>query len=151
MNTNDTDINNYIGWFKTCGKCKIEKPKDQFSVNNTRKGGLSHECKACHKKYRKDYYINNHAKELERITKRKQKLKEWLKQYKSEVKCNRCPENHIAVIDFHHMDVRKKELNISLVVRRGWSVKRIMKEIEKCEVLCSNCHRKLHFNNAGLV
>ena len=64
---------------------------------------------------------------------------------KSTLTCERCPENHPACIDFHHQDPTKKEVNIGEAFRLGYSKKRIEAEMEKCIVLCSNCHRKLHY------
>lgn len=40
---------------------------------------------------------------------------------------------------------KEKEYNISKMVHEGFSINRIKEEIKKCEVLCSNCHRELHF------
>ena len=49
---------------------------------------------------------------------------------------NRC----LAALDFHHLDPAQKEFNISSVM--SWP--RIMMELNKCELLCSNCHREVH-------
>src|SRR5271169_5563243 len=68
----------------------------------------------------------------------------WLQELKSTLKCARCPENHVAVLDFHHRDPNIKELQLSRVANRLWSYEKIRQEITKCEVLCSNCHRKEH-------
>lgn len=65
-------------------------------------------------------------------------------EYKSELKCQVCGENDIVCLDFHHNNPDEKEYNISHMVSRGYSKERIMKEINKCSVLCANCHRKLH-------
>jgi hypothetical protein len=66
------------------------------------------------------------------------------KQIKSTLKCNRCPENHPACLEFHHTDPTIKEGNVGESIRK-WSTKRLLAEIEKCEVLCANCHRKEHY------
>ena len=63
---------------------------------------------------------------------------------KAKLKCNRCPENHIACLEFHHIDPTEKEGNIGQICR-NYSTKRLLKEIEKCEILCANCHRKEHY------
>ena len=51
----------------------------------------------------------------------------------------------IAVLDFHHRD-NNKEFNIAGNYNR--SFERLQKEAEKCDLLCSNCHRELH---AGML
>ena len=43
--------------------------------------------------------------------------------------------------------IGKKENGISKMVADGYSIEKILKELKKCEVLCANCHRKVHFKN----
>jgi len=66
-----------------------------------------------------------------------------VQEYKTEHPCS-CGEGHPAALDFHHRE-DDKEINIADAVRSGWSVKRLMIELQKCDVICANCHRKLHF------
>ena len=87
-------------------------------------------------KTKNDYIQRNYAKRAE--------IKEWFTEYKKTLKCKRCPENDPACLDFHHTDPSKKEKRISQMVNWGHSRITIMQEVNKCEVLCSNCHRKLH-------
>jgi len=48
-----------------------------------------------------------------------------------------------AVYDFHHLDPNEKEFSISRNgATRSWD--KVKKEIEKCILLCSNCHRIRH-------
>lgn len=47
------------------------------------------------------------------------------------------------VLEFHHTDPTKKEFNVSSKGHcRGWE--KVKQEIEKCILLCANCHRELH-------
>lgn len=62
--------------------------------------------------------------------------------YKDNLKCARCPEDHWACLEFHHE--KDKEITLAKAVNACWSIDRILKEMEKCIVLCANCHRKLH-------
>lgn len=78
------------------------------------------------------------------VAKNKLKRRERFLELKSTLKCNRCGENDIACLDFHHTDKDDKDFSISAVVK-DYSWDRILEEIEKCEVLCANCHRKEHF------
>ena len=58
--------------------------------------------------------------------------------------CAICGYNESATaLDFHHIDRKNKKYNISAMVREGFSMREILQEIEKCEVLCSNCHREI--------
>lgn len=45
------------------------------------------------------------------------------------------------VMDFDHLDGHKKVANIAVLVYRHQSLRMVMEEIKKCEVVCSNCHR----------
>ena len=48
----------------------------------------------------------------------------------------------------HHKDKDKKERGICYLVSNGYSTEKIQEELKKCEVLCANCHRKLHYKTA---
>ena len=71
-------------------------------------------------------------------TKITQQFSEW----KSTLKCVECGENHVSCLEFHHIDPSRKEGLISKLV---CSKKRLQEELKKCIVLCSNCHRKHHY------
>ncbi len=98
------------------------------------------------RKYRREWYKRNQEHAKSKTKQRKSILKEWLAEKKATLACNRCNEDHPATLDFHHKDRTIKEFPISTCITHGWSISRIEKEIAKCEVLCSNCHRKLHYN-----
>lgn len=70
-------------------------------------------------------------------------LQKWFKEYKSNLSCTYCDANHPAVLDFHHKDPNKKKFDIYHLVKNN-SSKKLIIELEKCEPICSNCHRKLH-------
>ena len=94
------------------------------------------------KRWKRDYYHRNKETEKAKIKKRKQEWKKWWKEYKKLLKCNRCPENDWRTLDFHHKNRKTKFLEVSVMVHRGFSKKNILTEIDKCEVICSNCHRR---------
>jgi len=58
-------------------------------------------------------------------------------------KCKNCGwSGNIAAFDFHHRDPRGKEFGISNMVTTNWE--KYWKEVEKCDLLCSNCHSIHH-------
>jgi hypothetical protein len=60
-------------------------------------------------------------------------------------KCEECGYNkNLAAIDFHHVDPSNKSFQIDLRVFANSSLERILKEIEKCVMICANCHREHH-------
>lgn len=73
------------------------------------------------------------------------KLKKWYKELKCNSKCQQCPESHPACMEFHHRDPNEKDFDIAGMIRDGYSIAKIEAELKKCDVLCSNCHRKLHW------
>lgn len=87
---------------------------------------------------------------LTRVREERRKKKEWLDSQK--VKCARCPETHPACMDFHHRDPSQKDGNLSQMAAK-WPLEKTKAEVAKCDVLCANCHRKLHreLRNAGRV
>ena len=78
----------------------------------------------------------------ERKNRYKKDTIEWFREYKESLKCELCGEDRAPCLDFHHVIEKRKE--ISQMVASGWSVATILDEIEKCMVVCSNCHRMIH-------
>ena len=101
--------------------------------------------------YMKDWYdrnkdkesLKNHQKETaKRIRKER---REWFQDLKKSKKCERCGIDDFRVLDFHHLDPNEKDLEVANMVRLRWSKKKILAEIEKCQCLCANCHRIVHW------
>lgn len=82
----------------------------------------------------------------ENRNRRQREIATWYGELKSKLVCP-CGESHPACIQFHHVDATTKEASVSDAIRRRWSKARILREIQKCEVLCANCHIKLHERN----
>ena len=58
--------------------------------------------------------------------------------YLSTHPCIKCGNTDIRVLTFHHRDKSQKRYNVSCM--KYLSEKRILSEIEKCDILCANCH-----------
>lgn len=76
--------------------------------------------------------------------------KNYVREYLSTHPCVDCGEKDVIVLEFDHVRGEKSS-DISRAVNAGWSLERIKQEIEKCEVRCANCHRRITHkrNNAG--
>ncbi len=96
------------------------------------------------RKYRRDWYYRNREHALSKIDERVKSLKDWMKDYKSNLKCEKCQMDNPACLTFHHINPKEKEITLARAAHNGWSIKRMLKEIQKCQVLCSNCHMILH-------
>ncbi len=138
---------------KTCTECKREKPAEQFSYRFKHKSIRHSACKDCSRKRIRKYYRQHSASERQRIKLRREQIAKWFSQLKLQLKkhCRICKENHPACLDFHHRDPKSKTRKISDMVLFGWGKERILKELRKCDVLCSNCHRKLHWKLRGRI
>ena len=72
------------------------------------------------------------------------KKREWVNSFKKE--CVICGENEPISLSFHHTEPKDKSFTISTARARNLSYDIILKEINKCVVLCHNCHAKVeHF------
>lgn len=62
---------------------------------------------------------------------------------KCERGCHFCSEKYYACLDFHHIQNKINTIG-NMTKQKRYTVEDVQKEIEKCIVVCSNCHRKLH-------
>ena len=77
--------------------------------------------------------------------KRRENLKLQLEQYLSDKHCKNCPENRRPCLCFHHRDPTQKKYQIPQMVDHCYSWQTILTEIEKCDILCHNCHAIIHW------
>ena len=96
------------------------------------------------KEYRRNHYKKNRDYYIQRTLERKRTISEYLQDYKMSHPCVYCGESDPCCIDFHHMESDKKEINLAMASTKGWGMKRVNREIEKCITVCANCHRKIH-------
>ncbi len=99
-------------------------------------------------------YVNNHYQKYKEYYKKK--AAEWTKIYnkrnkkfvnriKSIFGCQKCAyKKCLSALEFHHLDGDKKDKAIGNLINSGSSLKRLKKELRKCILLCSNCHREEH-------
>lgn len=125
---------------KTCGLCKLELPISEFH-----RRGEKHQswCKACANKKYKERYADKKSGIRERIVawtkKRKKEIDVFILDYLKTHPCVKCGESNPIVLEFDHL--RDKEMDISKAKRCGWTNERLSAEMNKCQVLCANCHR----------
>lgn len=126
---------------KRCNKCKQTKAETEF--NKKSKGKLQAYCRPCDREHSKDYYKKNKEKIRRQIYSAfKRRLKErklFRKEHLLKHPCIDCGEKNIIVLEFDHINGNKIE-SISKMVLGAYSLNRIKKEMNKCEVVCSNCH-----------
>ena len=77
------------------------------------------------------------------VYQRRKKVRQMAVEYKGG-KCETCGYYRcIDAFEFHHNDLSKKDFGISEKgYTRSWN--KVMQELDKCKLLCANCHRELH-------
>jgi len=130
---------------QTCTKCGDDKQVEEF--NWRIKGVKRHpSCRECTKKAGKKHYQHNKQYYIDNVERNRAVLKEWYVDYKSTLSCELCPENRAPCLDFHHIDSSTKEMSVAMAVNNNWSLGKLKKEIDKCQVVCKNCHAIIHQN-----
>ncbi len=126
---------------KTCTKCKQNKSLDQY---DKKRKGLRSYCKACVSKYTKQHYKNNRDYYLKKAAINRKKgqarLREYLFLYKKEHPCVDCGESDPVVLEFDH--IRNKADGLARMATRALKLNTIIEEINKCDVVCANCHKR---------
>jgi len=127
---------------KLCNKCNKHKLETEFSWRNKPKGKLNVWCRECMKAYDKNRksdpdFMSTRKKQ---VAKRRHGLRKKLIDYLNQNPCIECGETDHIVLEFDHL--RDKSFNVSDGVKRGYAWDTIKKEINKCQVLCANCHRR---------
>lgn len=96
------------------------------------------------------YYCNDKSriKSNNRLTCLRKRNKKHVWEIKEKMGCCQCGNKDPRCLDFHHINPKTKHSEIGRLIHSGTSISNIQKELEKCTVLCANCHRELHFKNS---
>jgi hypothetical protein len=117
---------------KKCEYCNKYYPEEDFGVALTTKNKIyrRNKCKNCYRQTKKN--LQN-------------KYRILIDDYKENKGCCECGIKDYRVLEFHHKNGKEKEFSIGEVSTKGYGLKKIEKELEKCLVICANCHRILHY------
>jgi hypothetical protein len=131
---------------KCCYRCKEIKSVDDFNRSKKYKDGRQNWCKTCSAAYRKQWYTNPDNKNKNRLNTKKNRAKrvDLVKKLKTQIGCINCGESDECTLDWHHLNNITKDSTISKLLGSGSNWEALVKELQKCVVLCANCHRKLH-------
>ena len=131
---------------KRCTTCEEWKPEtlEYFYKDKNCKDGLVVYCKSCCKKNR-NYSAPWYSRQLAKMKARRWGVKKALLELFGG-ECVTCGyDGCIAAFEFHHINPEEKEFTISGSRTYGKSWDEILEEAKKCMLLCSNCHRELHY------
>lgn len=126
---------------KLCCTCHENKPLTEFNKRASSRDGLQARCRSCSRIW---YEVNKQEhkarvrvrNEAERIANREQ-----VKQYLSTHPCVDCGTTDLRVLEFDHREGAVKVAEVGRLVASSMSWETIAREIDKCDVRCSNCHR----------
>lgn len=97
------------------------------------------------RRYHKQWYAKNRSSRIRTIyadRKRRQVIaRKYVYDFLRKNPCMECGETDILVLDFDHVR-GKKVANISDMLASGRTLLVIIEEMEKCEVVCANDHRR---------
>jgi len=128
---------------KRCGRCGELKPQEEFAWRRKSRGQRQTYCRACQAAYNRDHYLANKQLYVDRARARKQDLRvertTFLLDYFASHPCTDCGEGDPLVLEFDHLGGKLFNIGEALPCR-SWAS--ILAEIEKCEVVCANCHRR---------
>jgi hypothetical protein len=139
---------------KMCGRCREVKPIDAFCWRRKVRGQRDNLCRPCRSDYHREHYLANKQRYVDQARARKQALRlertAYLLDYFATHPCADCSEGDPVVLEFDHLDAEDKSFNIGQALSyRRWQT--ILDEIEKCEVVCANCHRRRTARRRGAV
>ncbi len=116
---------------KTCVKCNEVKPLTEFHKRKGSKDGHQGRCKKCS-------YKAAHESYKKRVPAIKKRFVDYLGGC-----CQLCGyDKYQGALEFHHKDPTQKDFHLSDNYSKPWEV--VVKELDKCALLCSNCHKEVH-------
>lgn len=111
---------------RVCAKCKQEKPLSEFCKKG--KYRLHSYCKPCLYEVQTDRWNDRKKIAIEQRG----------------GKCSKCGyDKNYGALSFHHLDPNEKEFAWNKLRLYSWE--KINKELDKCIVVCHNCHAELHY------
>ncbi len=137
-----------MGSMKRCGLCRVLMSFDEF---HRRGGGYQTWCKSCRRRYDRAYHRRTRETRLTQKRVQHQRIVEWYRQLKSRTPCADCGRTfHHAAMSWDHLPGFEKLDDVSSLVSRH-NKALILSEIEKCELVCANCHAVRSFERRGVA
>lgn len=133
---------------KQCTRCNLKKPINRF-IKDYRYDPprLRGQCLDCANKAN----LVSREKNREQYNRKSRERRNARKQRAIAYKGGHCAACggvfHTAAFDFHHLDPKEKDIDPGLLM--GASDEVLFKELDKCILLCSNCHRELHYEETN--
>jgi len=137
---------------KKCYRCHEVKPAEEFAWRRKHKGQRDSFCRPCRSAYGKEHYAANKQRYIDQARASKEALRRertrYLLDFFKTHPCVDCGENDPIVLEFDHLGEKAFTIGAKLV-QFAWQT--VLDEIEKCEVVCANCHRRRTAQRRGAV
>jgi len=137
---------------RKCYRCGEVKPTAEFAWRRKEQGQHDTFCRPCRSAYGKEHYAANRSRYIEQARVQKQRLRlertTYLLAFFRTHPCVDCGEQDPVVLEFDHLRDKSFAIGPALTTRNWQS---ILDEIEKCEVVCSNCHRRRTARRRGAL
>ena len=122
----DKQKHEIIDGHRFCPKCQTQQPLENY--NKRPNGNLQSYCRTC---------LNNNRYDL-----LKQRKLQLIQEFGN--KCSICGyDKCIAALEFHHINPNEKEFHLGKA--QTTNLAKLRKELSKCILVCSNCHKEIHY------
>ncbi len=129
---------------KVCPRCTEYKPYTEYNKNNFKRDGFQNYCRSCSRKSFQDSYKGNKEYYKNRNNALRRSVRGKLKDFLKDKECCDCHIRDYRVLEFDHL--KNKRDCVSTLYRTGRCWKTVLAEIQKCEIVCANCHRIRTYN-----
>jgi hypothetical protein len=137
---------------RLCGRCRRPKPIAEFAWHRKAKGQRDNYCRPCRAAYKQEHYAAHRERYVANAARRKHALiaerTAYLIEFFRERPCVDCGETDPLVLEFDHIGQENFSISVGI---RGHKWQSVLDEIERCEVVCANCHRRRTAIRAGFV
>lgn len=135
-----------------CSRCGETKPAEEFCWKRKDRNRRDSYCRPCRQAYGRSYYRTNRDKRVaqdaaRKVTIRVERTRLLLAHFAAHP-CVDCGETDPVVLEFDHLRDKKFTIGSKLT---HMARSKVLAEIEKCEVVCANCHRRRTFGRKGTV
>jgi len=135
-----------------CYRCGEFKPAEESAWRRKERNQRDSFCRACRSAYGKEHYAANRQQYVDRARVQKKKLALertiYLIAFFKTHPCVECGEGDPVVLEFDHLHDKLFDIGHALS-SRSW--KSILSEMQKCDVVCANCHRRRTARRRGTL
>lgn len=125
---------------RICSKCEETKLITDFALRRRQNATRRTECRTCHSLYTKNHYKEKTGLYKERNKIRRKEAQTFILSYLLNKECIECGNTDIRVLEFDHVR-GSKIIEVSTMVGKCYSKEMILAEIDKCDLICRNCHQ----------